>query len=112
MVGTGSSSGARVPRASLRNPFKAGGTLSKQFDGMLKAYAEGHRDVLRENGAARCMGNVMATSFWRGYDSTPPHLVPKDTPAWACYRAGQAQRLLDDQRGVYVPPKSNSIVRP
>jgi hypothetical protein len=78
---------------------------------MLKAYADVHRDVLREGGKVRCMGNNMAASFWRGYDSTAPHAIPRETLAWACYRAGQAQRLMDDKRGVYVPPKSNSIVR-
>lgn len=103
---------AAVPKPTLRNPFKAGSVMAKQFDGMLQAYAEGHRDIVREGGKVRCMGNSMATSFWRGYDSTPPHIVPKGTPAWACYRAGQAQRLLDDARGVYVPPKSNSLVKP
>jgi len=104
--------GGQVPKPSLRNPFKAGGLLAKQFDGMLKAYEEEHRDVLRENGTVRCMGNIMATSFWRGYDNTPPHIVPRDAPVWACYGAGQAQRILDNRRGVYVAPKSNSIVRP
>lgn len=100
-----------MPRPSLRNPFKAGSIMAKQFDGMLRLFAERHRDVLREGGAARCMGNSMATSFWRGYDSAPPHVVPRNALVWACYRAGQAQRLLDDQRGVFVPPKTNSIVR-
>lgn len=101
-----------APRPSLKNPFKIGSLFAKQFDGMLKAYGEGHRDVVRDGGTVRCMGNSMATAFWRGYDGAPPHLIPRNTAVWACYRAGQAQRILDDQRGVYVPPKSNSIVAP
>ncbi len=100
----------RIPKATRRNPFKAGSHLAKQFDGMLKAYAEGHRDVVREGGKTRCMGNSMATAFWRGYDSSPPHIIPRDALTWACYRAGQAQRLMDDERGFYVPPKTNSRV--
>lgn len=112
MNGLNPNPAGRAPRPSLRNPFKAGSMLARQFDGMLKAYAEGHRDVVREGGKTRCMGNSMASSFWRGYDSTPPHIVPRDALVWACYRAGQAQRLIDDKRGVYVPPKTNSIVRP
>lgn len=84
---------------------------ARQFDAILKAYAEGHRDVVRESGTARCMGNSMAVAFWRGYDATPPYTTPRDSQAWACYRAGQAQRIIDDKRGVYVQPKTNSIVR-
>lgn len=99
----------RVPKPSLRNPFKAGSAFAKQFDGMLKAYEDGHRDVVREGGKVRCMGNSMATAFWRGYDSTPPYIIPRNALVWPCYRAGQAQRLMDDARGVYVPPKTNSI---
>lgn len=99
-----------IPKPTQRNPFKDGSVLAKQFDGMLKAYADGHKDVLREGGARRCMGNGWADNFWLGYDSAPPFRVPKGTPAWACYRAGQAQRLIDNARNVYVPPTTNSIV--
>ena len=101
---------AAVPKPSRRNPFKAGGQPARQFEQMRKLYAEGHRDLLRL-GPARCMGNNMAVAFWRGYDSTPPHTIAKDTPLWACYRAGQAQRLLDDEQDRYVPPRTNSIVQ-
>ena len=101
---------AAVPKPSRRNPFKAGGQPARQFEQMLKLYADGHRDLLRL-GPARCMGNNMAVAFWRGYDSTPPHTIAKDTPLWACYRAGQAQRLLDDEQDRYVPPRTNSIVQ-
>lgn len=107
---TSSNPAHAVPKAGRRNPFKAGGMFARQFDGMLKAYAEGHRDVVREGGKTRCMGNAMATAFWRGYDSAPPALIPRDSLVWACYRAGQAQRLIDNERGVYVPPKTNSRV--
>lgn len=103
---------ARVPKPTKRNPFKAGGSLARQFDGMLKAYADGHRDVVREGGKVRCMGNNMAVHFWRGYDGLPNIQADRQALVWACYRAGQAQRLIDDERGVHVPPKSNSVVLP
>lgn len=106
----GLSASVAVPKPSRRNPFKAGGKAAILFDHMLTLYAEGHRDLLR-TGPVRCMGNNMAVAFWRGYDSIPPHTIPKDTPVWACYRAGQAQRLLDDEQDRYVPPKTNSIVQ-
>jgi hypothetical protein len=92
----------KVPKPTRRNPFKAGSLLAKQFDTMLKAYADGHRDVVREGGTVRCMGNSLASSFWRGYDSTNPAIIPRDSFAWAAYRAGQAQRLIDNERGVFV----------
>lgn len=98
-----------APRPTRRNPFKPGGMLAKQFDAILKAYADGHRDVVR--GGVRCMGNGWAVPFWHGYDGFPAGVMaPRGTLAWACYRAGQAQRLIDNKRGVYVPPKTNSIV--
>lgn len=93
--------GLRVPSPSKRNPFKAGGMLAKQFDGMLKAYAERHPDVIRASGA-RCTGNGWACAFWAGYDNAAVKWVVSGTLAHACYRAGQAQRLIDDERGVYV----------
>lgn len=66
---------AAVPKPSRRNPFKAGGQPARQFDHMLKLYAEGRRDILRL-GPARCMGNNMAVAFWRGYDSIPRTPLP------------------------------------
>ena len=96
--------------SSARNPFKPGSLLAKQFDGMLQAYASGHRDLLREQGTVRCMGNGWADNFWLGYDGCAPTRVPKGTLAWACYRAGQRQRTLDNRRGVFVPVKTNSRV--
>ena len=99
-----------VPKPSRRNPFTEGGSAARQFHQMLRLYAEGHQDLLRL-GPVRCMGNNMAVAFWRGYDSIPPHTIPKNTPLWACYRAGQTQRLLDDEQDRYVPPRTNSIVQ-
>ena len=85
----------KTPKPSRRNPFKPGSVLFGQFDAMLKAYADKHPDVVRVDGR-RCLGNGWASAFWKGYDNKPPYLVAAGTPAYACYRAGQAQRLIDD----------------
>ncbi|MBR8426178.1 hypothetical protein [Burkholderia cenocepacia] len=85
----------KTPKPSRRNPFKAGNPLAQQFDTMLKAYAERHPDVIHPDGR-RCLGNNASSAFWKGYDLTPPYLIGNGTWAWACYRAGQTQRLLDD----------------
>lgn len=95
---------SKPPRPTTRNPFKPSSMLARQFDAMLAAYASVHRDVIRENGTVRCMGNSLATAFWRGYDSTPPNIIQRDSLAWAAYRAGQAQRLIDSKRGAVVAP--------
>lgn len=84
----------KAPKPSRRNPFKAGSPLAQQFDTMLKAYSDRHPDVIHSDGR-RCLGNTLSSAFWKGYDLTPPYLVARDTWAWACYRAGQTQRLLD-----------------
>lgn len=99
-----------VPQPPRRNPFKAGGLLAKQFDAALAAYNTGSRDLIRDDGATRCMGNGWACAFWAGYDSRPVKWVVPGTLAHACYRAGQAQRIKDDARGVFVSPKTNSRV--
>lgn len=57
-------SAVRAPKASRRNPFKAGSQLAQQFDAMLKAYADGHNDVVRDGGKGRSMGNSWADNFW------------------------------------------------
>ncbi len=49
---------------------------ARQFDSMLKLYAEGHRDLVRP-GPVRCMDNNMAMAFWKGYDCTAPYTIPK-----------------------------------
>lgn len=100
----------QVPRPSRRNPFKVGGIFATQFNTMLKAYAAGHQDIVRQAGTRRHMGNALATAFWRGYDGTPPLVIPRNALVWACYRAGQTQRLLDADRGVYVPPLAKGSV--
>lgn len=84
-----------MPKPAKRNPFKQGSPLAQQFDNILKAYADKHPDVIHPSGR-RCLGNTMSSAFWKGYDLNPPYLVDKNTYAWACYRAGQTQRLRDD----------------
>ena len=69
--------------------------MANQFEAMLASYSAGHSDILHEDGR-RCLGNTLSCAFWKGYDLLPPYLVDQGTWAWACYRAGQTQRLLDD----------------
>ena len=74
----------------IRNPFKQP-LLAKQFDAMIRVYETKHRDLIRADGG-RCMGNAWATNFWRGYDGCKLmrwDAAAKQTPAYACYRAGQ-----------------------
>ena len=85
----------KMPKPSKRNPFRVGSDLAKQFDSMLASYAARHPDIIHEDGR-RCLGNTLSSAFWKGYDLLPPYLVDQGTWAWACYRAGQTQRLKDD----------------
>ncbi|CAJ6621004.1 Uncharacterised protein [Burkholderia pseudomallei] len=85
----------KTPKPARRNPFKAGSPLAQQFDTMLSAYAARHPDLMHADGR-RCLGNTASSAFWKGYDLTPPYLVVSGSWAWACYRAGQTQRLHDD----------------
>jgi len=101
----------RVPKPTRRNPFSQGSMQARVFDNVLKSYAEGHRDIIREDRTVRCMGNSVACAFWRGYDAVLPLTIPEGTPVWAAYRAGQAQRIADDEQGAFIPPpKTNSRV--
>ena len=85
----------KMPKPSKRNPFPVGSDLAKQYHSMLASYAARHPDIIHEDGR-RCLGNTMSSAFWKGYDLLPPYLVAQGTWAWACYRAGQTQRLKDD----------------
>lgn len=100
---------ATTPKPVKSNPFRAGSDMARMFDGVRKSYKEGHRDIVRDNGTVRCMGNNMAVSFWKGYDGIPPYTIQQGSLAYACYRAGQTARIEDDARGVFVPPRTNSI---
>ena len=78
---------------AIRNPFRDR-TLKATFDIVVQCYVARHRDIWREPGAAR-PGNAWANNFWRGYDGV--HIPNWDaysrgTPAYACFRAGQAVR--------------------
>jgi hypothetical protein len=82
-----------------RNPFRVP-EYAKLFDGLLAAYAAGHRDILRDG--RRALGNSLASAFWRGYDSVPNRMFAPGTFGFVAYRTGQAQRLADNERGVYI----------
>ena len=99
-----------VPPSSdygIRNPFRVP-ALRKQFDAMVWAYATNHRDLIRPNGVRP--GNAWAMHFWRGFDGVPrPKLDNlKDTPSYACWKAGVTIRAkgLVPTEGVDTPPDS------
>jgi hypothetical protein len=76
---------------TVRNPFKAGGTLAKHFDQVVKCYFTKHRDLIHASGN-RNMGNGISGYFWRGYDGVFPKTRwdgSRDTFAYASYRAGE-----------------------
>lgn len=77
--------------AGIRNPFRIP-VLRKQFDAMVFAYVERHKDLIHPNGVRP--GNAWAQAFWRGFDGVPRPVRDnlKDTPAYACWRAGAAVR--------------------
>lgn len=83
----------------FRNPM-----LRKQYDQMLSCFRTRHKDLIYPSGV-RCRGNAAAGAFWRGYDGlVNPYwdAVSKQTPAYACFRAGQdVKRFVD--AGVYAP---------
>ena len=85
-----------VPKPSRRNPFTEGGSAARQFDQMLRLYAEGHQDLLRL-GPVRCMGNNMAVAFWRGYDVFDPVKVGFVTEGEGAKQVGT--RMDTTQRG-------------
>lgn len=95
-------SSLRVPRPTRHNPFKPGSHLARQYAGLLAAYANGSRDLLHPC-RIRNTGSSLAGAFWRGYDGATPNTVPRSTLAWAAYRAGQTQRLIDAEHGSIVP---------
>jgi hypothetical protein len=77
--------------------------LRRQYDQMLHCFRTRHHDLIYPSGA-RCRGNAAAGAFWRGYDNVmKPNwdARSKQTPAYACFRAGQDARHLVDA-GVYA----------
>jgi hypothetical protein len=43
----------------------------------------------------RSVGNSLHDAFWNGYDDVSCCHIPKDSWAWACYRAGRDRKRLD-----------------
>ena len=79
--------------AGIRNPFRIP-MLHKQFDAMVFAYNTKHRDLIRPDGVRP--GNAWAQAFWRGFDGVPRPARDnlKDTPAYACWKAGAAVKQM------------------
>lgn len=80
-----------------KNPF-TDRTRRRTYDAVVECYVTRHRDIVYPDGS-RCRGNSWATAFWRGYDGhTKPvwDRASKQTPGYACYRAGLAVRRAVD----------------
>lgn len=87
----------KVPPSSeygVRNPFRLI-ILHKQFDAAVFAYMTKHRNLFGPNGTRP--GNAWSQAFWRGFDGVPRPKRDdlKDTPAYACWRAGVMVRAKD-----------------
>jgi hypothetical protein len=80
------------------NPFR-NAVLRKQYDALVHLYAIKHRDLVRADGKPH-RGNSWATNFWRGYegkdDASRWDRASRQTPAWACWRAGHDIRKLEN----------------
>ncbi len=76
--------------------------LRAQYNQMLHCFRTQHKDLIYPSGR-RCWGNGAANAFWRGYDGK---IAPvwdarsRQTPAYACFRAGHDVRALVSA-GVY-----------
>ena len=86
----------------MKNPFRQP-LLRKQFDVMVAAHDNFHRDV-RPAADRRCRGNSLATMFWRGFDNIATGMRGPNWPkggdgsfGYACYRAGQEVAKRDAQ---------------
>ena len=78
--------------------------MRAQYDAMVSCFRTRHKDLIYPSGA-RCRGNVAATAFWGGYDRVKRPIWDahsRQTPAYACYRAGQDVRQFVEA-GVYEP---------
>ena len=88
----------------IRNPFRDR-TMRATFDAVVMCYKTRHRDIwgslqygedaVRQPGAWPYRpGNAWAGNFWRGYDGIPQKYSggDRDTPGYACFRAGQIIR--------------------
>lgn len=81
----------------IRNPFRHP-TMRQQFDAIIGAYDKRHKDVVhvdREGRYRRHLGNAWANNFWRGFDGVAAGRwdpASRQTPAYACWRAGEALR--------------------
>ena len=83
---------------TIRNPFRDR-TLKGTFDAVVWCYQNKHRDIWKEPGGP-WPGNAWAKSFWHGYDGA--YILrwdasSRNTPAYACFRAGQAVRKEEDR---------------
>jgi len=80
-----------------KNPFKDP-PLRKTYDAVIECYRTRHKDIWRPAGQPR-PGNAWSNSFWRGYNRVQINwdAYSRSTPAYACYRAGEAVRAAEER---------------
>jgi hypothetical protein len=93
-------------RDLVRNPFH-NHLMRQQYDAAVFSYDTKHRNFIYATGR-RCLGNAWAGSFWRGFDGLNEDQWRRDassrqTPGYACWRAGKDVRAALDARMAELP---------
>jgi hypothetical protein len=95
----------------VRNPFR-NKIMKQQYDAAVLTYDTKHKAFIYVTGR-RCLGNAWAGAFWRGFDGLFDDRWKKDagsrqTPGYACWRAGKDIRAVLDARTADTPTATNS----
>ena len=79
---------------AIRNPFRQP-YLVRVFNNCVSAYCA-KSAALFHKGMTENHGNGLSDAFWKGYHSLPGSLacVPKNTAAYAAYRAGKTLSVV------------------
>jgi hypothetical protein len=57
----------------------------------------------------RSISNSLHDSFWKGYDDVKCCHIPKNSWAWACYRAGK-DRKRAEEKGVILMKEGDRVI--
>lgn len=93
-------------KSKIRNPFRSK-ILIRQFDACLNCFDIRHKDLIatdrRDGRFYQHRGNAWAHHFWIGYNGQKDRLHYRDsydTPAYACWKAGNEIRKLLEKESV------------
>lgn len=83
---------------TVRNPFRSK-FMRTNYDSVVSGYDKKHKNFVSPSGA-RCVGNALATAFWRGFDNISQNwdAASKQTPVYAAWRAGRDIRSVIDKK--------------